>query len=79
MLTMQLRCSFGPYQAGSVLWFMRATQKEVSAGDVVLCGLNEEELFPHLVLPNGELSNFGFIVGEHENIRYKTIMITAAT
>lgn len=78
MIAMQLKRAFGSYRAGSILLFEAATSNDVLPNDVVLCGLNEKELFPHIVMPDGDLSSFGYIVGELCNIRYKVAFVEPA-
>lgn len=76
MLSMRLNRAFGPYPAGAILQFEPATSGSVRPGDVVLSGLDDEDLFPHLVTDSGDLTPFGYINGERQHIRYRAIAVT---
>ena len=76
MLSMRLRQAFGPYPPGVTLLFAPATSSDVRPGDMVLAGLNDEDLLPHLITDSGGVTPFGYIVGERSNIRYRAIAVT---
>ena len=77
MLSMRLKRAFGPFPAGVTLQFVPADSVSVRLGDIVLCGLDDELLFPHVVMEDGGLSPFGCIKGENRNIRYRAIAVTS--
>lgn len=76
MLSMRLLRAFGPYPAGVTISFAPASAADVRSGDFVLTGLNEDNLVPHLITVGGNLTQFGCIVGEHNNIRYRAVAVT---
>jgi hypothetical protein len=69
-MKIRLRRALGAYSGGTVLDLKPATNKDGRPGDVVLCGVQDDVLFPHLVAESGDLSPFAHIVGERRNIRY---------
>ena len=77
MLSMRLLKAFGPYPAGVTLLFAPATAREVNSGDLVLAGLNEDNLLPHMVTDRGHLTPFCYVVGELSNIKYRAIAVTS--
>lgn len=78
MLVMKLKREFGQYEAGAIAWFAPASSEDVHTNDFVLCGLNDDDLFPHFVTATGELTSFGCIIGERCNIRYKAVAVIPA-
>lgn len=76
MLCMRLKQEFGSFPAGVILQFEPANSGSVRPGDLVLTGLDDEALFPHLVTSSGELTPFGCIIGEHHLIRYRAMAVT---
>ena len=77
MLSMRLKRAIGPYPAGGTLLFAPATARDVNSGDVVLAGLDEENLLPHLITEDGSLRPFAYIIGEHRNIKYRAVAVTS--
>jgi len=76
MLMMRLQKPLGQFPAGVVLEFGSVMDPDLHPGDIVLCGLNCEELFPHVVTKSGGLTPFGCVVGEYRNIKYKALAVT---
>lgn len=75
MLRMRLKQAFGTFSAGAILEFECANSAGVRPGDIVLTGLDDEALFPHMVTINGDLTPFGYITGERRHIRYRATAV----
>jgi hypothetical protein len=69
-MKIRLKRTLGAYSGGTVLELKPATNKDGHPGDIVLCGVRDDILFPHLVAESGDLIPFAHIVGERRNIRY---------
>lgn len=76
MLRLRLCRPFGPYPAGAILHFERASFDDVRPGDIVLSGLDDDALFPHEVGDDGGLTPFGCINGQRRHIRYRAVSVT---
>lgn len=75
-MIMRLKRNFATFPVGSFLHFEPSTASDVAPGDIVLAGIDDAQLFLHVVKADGELTDFGCICGERRNIRYRA---TAAT